>query len=74
MFNYKSKKNENTEFNSQINDLKNDLLKLKRNRNRNNSDIFYNKEFVDTFKERAPGKNFNMISSYPITKMDDKFQ
>jgi mannosyltransferase OCH1-like enzyme len=73
MFNYKSKKNENTEFNSQINDLKNDLLKLKRNRNKNNSDIFYNKEFVDTFKERAPAKNFNMISSYPITKMDDKY-
>ena len=37
MFNYKSNKTEKNEFSSRINDFKNDLLQLKRNRNKNNS-------------------------------------
>tara|TARA_B100001287_G_scaffold275576_1_gene283589 strand:- start:42085 stop:44364 length:2280 start_codon:yes stop_codon:yes gene_type:complete len=72
MFTNNLQKKNDMELEIKNKNLSKELEQLKIIRNHNNDSIFYNKNFINSIKER-PKKNFSMISSSSVVNVTEKY-
>ena len=72
MFSNNRRNKEETQLELNTKTLKNELMYLKKCRKQNNNEIFYNKSFIDTLKEK-PNIKVSMISSASVVNVTDDY-
>lgn len=72
MFSNNRRKKDDIELEKNTRNLKSELLYLKKRRKQNNNEIFYNKEFIETVKEK-PTLNFSMISTASVVNVTEEY-
>ena len=74
MFTNNLKNRRNKTFEIENNKLKREMLSLKKSKSQNNSDIFYNNEFINSVKEKPnTSRTFSMIKSIPVININDEY-
>lgn len=73
MFSNNRRNTNEIKFENNTHKLKSELLYLKKCRKQNNTDIFYNTDFIESLREKPANKKFEMISSKSVVQVTESY-